>query len=51
MREHSGAEGRNNNRDPTLRDGERRKGRSGGAIHGEMFRDAKPSRESTTGTP
>ena len=31
MREHSGAEGKNNNRNPTLRDAEQAKGRSGAA--------------------
>ena len=31
MREHSGAEGKNNNRNPTLRDAEQAKGRSGEA--------------------
>jgi hypothetical protein len=35
MREHSGAEGKNNNRNPTLRDAERAKGHSGEAISGE----------------
>ena len=36
MREHSGqAEGKNNNRNPTLRDRERAGGTSGEAIHGE----------------
>ena len=29
MREHSGAEGKNNNRNPTLRDAEQAKGKSG----------------------
>lgn len=50
MREHSGAEGKNNNRDPTLRDAERQRGRSGEAVHGEKLKDAKPSRVGTTGT-
>lgn len=49
MREHSGAEGKNNNRDPTLRDAEREKGRSGEAVRGEKLKGAKPSRESTAG--
>jgi hypothetical protein len=31
MREHSGAEGKNNNRNPTLRDAEQAKGKSGEA--------------------
>ena len=36
MREHSGAEGgKNNNRNPTLRDAERRKGTSGEAVTGD----------------
>jgi len=36
MRENSGrGEGTNNNRNPTLRDEERARGRSGEAIHGE----------------
>ena len=47
MREHSGAEGKNNNRDPTLRDSEKAKGRSGEAVSGERIHDKKPSREST----
>ena len=47
MREHSGAEGKNNNRNPTLRDAERAKGRSGAAVQGEKLKDAKPSRQST----
>lgn len=34
MREHSGAEGKNNNRNPTLRDAERARGRSGEAVAG-----------------
>ena len=50
MREHSGAEGKNNNRDPTLRDAERAKGRSGEAVHGEKLKEKSPSRQSTTGT-
>jgi hypothetical protein len=47
MREHSGAEGKNNNRNPTLRDAERAKGQSGEAIAGEKKRAAEPSRKST----
>ncbi len=47
MREHSGAEGKNNNRNPTLRDHERAKGQSGEAVHKEKSSDRKPSREST----
>ena len=48
MREHSGAEGgKNNNRNPTLRDAEAAKGRSGEAIGGDRNKDARPSREGT----
>ena len=47
MREHSGAEGKNNNRNPTLRDAERAKGPSGEAVGGEGQRDMSPSRQST----
>ena len=47
MREHSGAEGKNNNRNPTLRDSERAKGRSGEAVGGERRQDKAPSRQST----
>jgi hypothetical protein len=47
MREHSGAEGKNNNRNPTLRDAERAKGRSGEAVHGEKLKKESPSRLST----
>ena len=48
MREHSGAEGgKNNNRNPTLRDAEAAKGRSGEAIAGSKVKDSKPSREGT----
>lgn len=47
MREHSGAEGKNNNRNPTLRDKEKTKGQSGEAIHGSKSRDETPSRKST----
>ena len=46
MREHSGAEGKNNNRDPNLRDAEREKGVSGEAIHGEQKKARTPSRKS-----
>jgi len=49
MREHSGAEGRNNNRNPTLRDAERSKGLSGEAIHGDKKKRAQPSRQGTAG--
>lgn len=48
MREHSGATGgKNNNRNPTLRDAEAAKGRSGEAISGEKLKDNRPSREGT----
>ncbi len=48
MREHGGrAEGRNNNRNPTLRDAERAKGRSGEAIRGEKRKRTPASRQST----
>ena len=49
MREHSGAEGKNNNRNPTLRDAERAKGQSGEAPHGEKLKEESPSRVGTTG--
>ena len=48
MPEHSGAEGKNNNRNPTLRDSEREKGVSGEAIRGEQKKGETPSRKSTT---
>ncbi len=47
MREHSGAEGKNNNRNPTLRDAERAKGQSGEAVTGEKLKGGTPSRKST----
>lgn len=48
MREHSGAHGgKNNNRNPTLRDAEAAKGRSGEAIAGEKKKDARPDRKGT----
>jgi hypothetical protein len=48
MREHSGAaEGKNNNRNPTLRDAEREKGQSGEALHDAKRRKDEPSRSST----
>ncbi len=47
MREHSGAEGKNNNRNPTLRDAEREKSQSGEAVHGEKLKGKQPSRQST----
>ena len=49
MREHSGANGgKNNNRNPTLRDAEAARGKSGEAIGGDKAKDARPSREGTT---
>jgi hypothetical protein len=48
MREHSGAaEGKNNDRNPTLRDAEREKGQSGEALHDAKRRKDEPSRSST----
>jgi hypothetical protein len=48
MREHSGrAEGKNNNRNPTLRDAERAKGASGAAMRGEKKKRTPASRKST----
>ncbi len=47
MREHSGAEGKNNNRNPTLREAEREQGRSGEAIQGDQKKASSPSRMST----
>lgn len=50
MREHSGADGgKNNNRNPTLRDAEAAKGHSGEAIAGEKLKDAEPGRKGTAG--
>ena len=49
MREHSGAEGKNNNRNPTLRDAEREKGRSGEALLKEKSEHKAPSRKGTAG--
>ena len=46
MREHSGAEGKNNNRNPTLRDHERAEGKSGEAVHGGKQKDSTPNRQS-----
>ena len=52
MREHGGrAEVRNNNRNPTLRDAERAKGRSGEAIHDKKRKHGKSSRLSTAKSP
>ena len=49
MREHSGADGgKNNNRNPALRDAEKAKGQSGEAISGEKRKHAQPSREGTS---
>ena len=47
MREHSGAEGKNNNRNPTLKDAEQAKGRSGEAELDDVLADRSPSRLST----
>lgn len=48
MREHSGAEGgKNNNRNPTLKDAEVAKGRSGEAIQGGKKQKAEPGRAGT----
>lgn len=48
MREHSGAEGgKNNNRNPTMKDQEAARGRSGEAIQGDGKKDAQPSRKAT----
>ena len=48
MREHSGAaEGKNNNRNPTLRDAERAKGQSGEAVHAEKLKHESPERVGT----
>ena len=47
MREHSGAEGKNNNRNPTVRDKEKATGQSGEAIDGSKSRKETPSRKST----
>ncbi|HYD12389.1 MAG TPA: hypothetical protein VEC11_06050 [Allosphingosinicella sp.] len=50
MREHGGAEGgKNNNRNPTLRDAEAAMGKSGEAISGEKLKQAEPSRKGTAG--
>ena len=47
MREHSGAEGKNNNRNPKLRDSEKEKGQSGEAIHDSKQKGESPDRKST----
>lgn len=49
MREHSGAEGKNNNRNPTLKDHEKEKGVSGEAIQGEKGTKHKPTQVGTHG--
>ncbi|MGQ0589705.1 MAG: hypothetical protein ACT4N8_09270 [Sphingosinicella sp.] len=46
MREHSGAEGKNNNRNPTLKDAEAAKGHSGEAEL-EGAGERTPSRKAT----
>ncbi len=50
MREHGGAEGKNNNRNPALRHAERGKGKSGEAIHGDKKKGGTPNRVGTTAT-
>lgn len=48
MREHSGADGgKNNNRNPTLRDAEKAKGQSGEAIAGGKLKETEPGRKGT----
>ena len=48
MREHGGAEGgKNNNRNPTLRDAEAAKGHSGEAIAGEKLKQSEAGRKGT----
>ena len=47
MREHSGAEGKNNNRNPTLRDHEKEKGQSGEAVNDGKSSKETPDRKST----
>ena len=47
MREHSGAEGKNNNGNPMLRDAERAKGGSGEAASKDQLKGRSPSRQST----
>jgi hypothetical protein len=46
MRETSGTKGKNNNRNPTLRDAERAKGVSGAAVHGEKLHKPGSKRKS-----
>ena len=49
MREHSGAGGgKNNNRNPTLRDAERALGHSGEAVEGEKMKREGSKRVGTT---
>ena len=50
MREHSGAEGKNNNRNPTLRDAEQAKGKSGEASQTKS-KAGKSQRVGITGNP
>jgi hypothetical protein len=48
MREHSGAHGgKNNNRNPTLRDAEAARGQSGEAVAGDKQKESRPGREGT----
>jgi len=52
MREHSGADGgKNNNRNPTLKEAERRKGTSGEAITGDKAEKRKGGERLTTVRP
>lgn len=52
MRETSGTEGKNNNRNPKLRDAERAKGVSGEAVHGDKLKRGGGQRRSTAkGSP
>ena len=49
MREHSGADGgKNNNRNPTLRDAERKQGQSGEAVRDEKLKRDGSKRVGTT---
>jgi len=48
MREHSGADGgKNNNRNPSLKDAEAARGRSGAAIQSEKKTGAEANRKGT----
>ena len=50
MREHSGAEGKNNNRNPKLRDAKQASERSGEALLKRKHDDKTPSRQGTAGS-